>query len=548
MNKKQRNTSIKDLESYFMNNLGIKSKEEVNNWYIKAMTNQYRIDKLSETAEWLFMQDRNRPIVICGDYDADGFTSISILKLTLQRLGFTNVIYDIPYRFTEGFGINLRMISTIPNDAIVITCDNGVAQVSVINELINRNNDVIIIDHHEPHVSESGDIVLPNANFIIDPNAIANSADFNGYCGAGLCYRFSQALLSYGNNIDDDKIFLKKMCSIAAIGTIADLMNIREENYYIIRQGLTYLKDQSTTTVGAYALISAFDLNNNLTSTDIAFSIAPALNSASRIDENNAKLAVDLLTWEDDYPTALYNANILLELNKERKALKKEGLSKVNKILEEHPELIQVPLVLYVPNLKEGIVGIIAGDLASRFKVPCFVLTDAIMPGFIKGSARTYGNYDIKANLDNIQNLLYIYGGHKEAAGLTLTKENFDNLRNSLIQNVDNYEVDETLYYDIELDANDIPAFLKEMSMYEPFGQGNPKPICKVNHFICDEPFFKNSLAKFKCKNVRNLNAVNFDSLGNEILADESHTFYGTLSYNYFRNNVSCQIEYIDFD
>ena len=183
-----------------LNKMKLSSTQDINNWYRRSRDGLYNIKRLKDVVKVL-SKFRDKFVYIFGDYDADGTMATSILFLTLKRLGFKNVKFRIPHRFTEGFGVNLTMLNEIaedPKDVVIITVDNGVAAIDVVSEAKSRGYTVIITDHHQPAVID-GITVLPDADVIIDPNAIDGSADFNGYCGAGLAYKLAQELFRKEN-------------------------------------------------------------------------------------------------------------------------------------------------------------------------------------------------------------------------------------------------------------------------------------------------------------------------------------------------------------
>lgn len=239
---------------------------------------------------FLAKQFQNKKITVIGDYDADGVTGTSILTMGLKEYGFTNVSYRIPRRISEGFGISDSIIDEI-NEGLIITCDNGIAGLSAIKKAKEKGLSVIVIDHHSPVVIDD-QTILPDADHIIDPHAIPGSADFNGYCGAGLAYKFICALF------DGNKQITQKYLGLAAIGTVADVMQLREENYVLVRNGLKALTIPTLCTKGLQALLSVLNLYKDIKSSDIAYRIGPTINSASRMNDAGATSAVELLTYD----------------------------------------------------------------------------------------------------------------------------------------------------------------------------------------------------------------------------------------------------------
>lgn len=538
----------KTIEEVFLRNIKAKSLEEVNEWFKKSYKNGYRIDKLKEAVS-LAEKFKNKPVKIIGDYDGDGVNSTAILYTSLLWAGFQNVSYRIPKRFSEGFGINESIIDEVDN-GLIITCDNGVAQIDAIKKAKEKGLTVIIIDHHLPNEDEeTGKAILPPADVIINPNAISGSADFNGYCGAGLSYRFACELLKY------QKGLCHKLLPFAAIGTVTDVMELREENYVIVRNGIKALLNQSSVTTGLYALMSAFELTRHISAHDIGFKIGPALNAASRMKDDGAKDAVELLIYDGPYQNAIPMAEKLIRTNDARKEQKKDALKLAHSIIEEDCLYGEIPLMLYIPNVNEGIIGIVAGSLCEEFKVPAIVVTDT-PEGYLKGSGRSCGNYHMKKKLDNHAHLFLKYGGHEGAAGLSLPKENFAQLKNLLISDAEDFKYISAndIYYDLEIEATQIPAAIETLKKFEPFGEGNAAPVFKANNFSVTPrmgTYVKfigpdSDIAKIYSKSVT---AIGFDMKG-KIVPEKPFKqadLIGTLSDNYFRGQVEHQIEFIDF-
>lgn len=534
-----------NLEQVFLEHIGVKSLQDVNAWFLKSYANEYRIDKLTEAVE-LTLRFIDKNVTICGDYDTDGMTSTSILYLALKWAGFSHVSYKIPRRFTEGFGINEKMIDEI-KDGLIITCDNGVAQIEAIKKAKEKGLTVIVIDHHEP-VIKDGELILPCADIVIDPNAIKGSADFDGYCGAGLSYRFACELLQF------NKLLTRKLEALAAIGTVADVMNLREENYVLVRNGIKMLSSIATCTVGAFSLVSNFGLVGHITATDIGFKIAPALNAVSRMADNGALEGVALLTFEGPYEDAVYMSTRLQEINKERKKKTNEGCEIALEVVKNENLSECCPLVVYLPHICEGIIGIIASSLCDTFHVPSIVVSDSAEHGILKGSGRSCGNYHMKKKLDEVSGLLLNYGGHEGAAGLSLKQEDFQAFRDALISHCTDYEftATENLYYDFEVETSDVPSVIDELAKYEPFGQGNEMPCFLVKDFVPVNRYgtVLNSIGTDGVKlQSANVNAVGFGMKEKMTNVSESDTlkFIGTLSNNYWNGNVTRQILFTDF-
>ena len=552
--------SYENLDEYYLGNLGVASYDDINNWFVKHYAHNYRIDRLDEAVE-LAKKYKDKAIRIIGDYDADGINSTSILYLGFKWAGYKNVKYRIPKRFSEGFGINETIIDEIIDEideGLIITCDNGLAQTKAIKKAKDHGFEVIILDHHLPE-TDCGLVIDSPADIVIDPSAYPDTADFSGYCGAGLCYKFAEILLDY------DKTKTTKLLTLAAVGTVADVMEIREENYVIVRNGLKYMKNFQTTVPGLYAILSLAsentknkkDLLKYVTSTDIGFTIGPVINAASRMDDIGANYVIEILTYEGPYENILESVKNLYDVNNMRKELQTNAIETAKEVIEEKWDGKTAPLVLYLPGVHEGILGIIAGQIAESYRVPCFVLSDSEDPSKMKGSARSYGDYNVKENMDNVSRYLFVYGGHTGAGGLTVEKKNFENFKKAIQEVSKDFvvgEEEEIQYYDIEINASQIPDTIKKLDSLEPFGEGNPRPVFCIKNFEMIRKFGNYKQIMGKDMSTVKLFSKNADAIGIHLaegfkFLDEPKTldFLGDVEDNRYKDNVTHQVKFIDY-
>lgn len=534
----------KTPEEMIFANLGVSSAQELNEWFRKSYSNKYNIKGLSEAVAFAktFM---NKKVTIVGDYDADGVTATSILYLGLREYGFTDVSYRIPLRFTEGFGISETIIDEI-EEGLIITCDNGIAGIKAIKKAKDKGLFVIITDHHEP-VIEKSEKVLPEADFIIDPNAISNSADFNGYCGAGLAYKFICELFGF------DKAIRYKYLSLAAIGTVADIMQLKEENYVYVRDALKVMRNPSYTSTGLSALINVFHLEKGIKSDDIAFCLGPAINASSRMKDDGAKDAVELLTYNGPFEIALSMAEHMRDVNNQRKKVEAETYQKAISIIKNENRQNLCPLTLCIPSAREGIIGIIAGKLCEEYHVPVLVFTDIEKNGtkLLKGSARSCEGYNIKQAFDKHADLFIKYGGHEGAAGMTISPENFEILTNELNSDAHGFALSDAnkVYYDFRVMEQDVPSIIAILEKFAPFGEGNPEPL-----FCLDiEPTIKfGSYRKILGENQttikifgKTIDAISFTLAKEFESIDEKSklSIIGKLENNYYQGRAYPQIK-----
>lgn len=461
------------IEEVVLANTGCSSLEELN-----CVDKVYTINGLKDAAALIISAVKSgQPVYIRGDYDTDGICASSILYILLRALG---VIADthLPHRFTEGFGLSVKMVEDIPaGSGLLVTVDNGIVANEAIQMAKDKGLTVLLTDHHLPRT----DGLLPPADIIIDPNAIENSATFNGYCGAALAYKIACEVI---DELGDETLMplKQKLLSLAAIATVADVMELKEDNRRIVKQGLVNMLTKDGATSGLRALLRAFGLSEHVTAKDIGFRVAPSLNAPGRLLDNGAIVSMGLLTFDGDEKDADILAGGVVGWNEKRKYLKEMGLFELRKHIAENGLENDAPLCVYMPGLHEGIVGIYAGELAEEFGVPCLVFTDAAEDGVIKGSARTAGGIHLKQLLDTCADDFIKYGGHAGAAGMSLKKDMFRKLCCDLQHNCPPVErISGGTVYDLELEKSDLPGAIEELERFAPFGEGNPEIVFRVN-------------------------------------------------------------------
>lgn len=546
------------IEEVALRNLGVTSVEEINDWFRKSYAGDYRIDGIDraidilETGKW----DR---IQIVGDYDIDGTTATAIMRLGLEACG--HKVYDrIPHRFSEGFGLNPTIVSEIPDGkTLLITVDNGVAALEAVKLAKSRGFTVIVTDHHLPVTDEDGNPVLPEADCIINPNAVEGQADFNGYCGAGIAFRLVRRLIERRNRLETDESKAKNLTALKAIleplammGTIGDVMELREENYVIARNGLKKLEKRCAT-AGMLALHDKLWVSHPVAQ-DIGYKSGPCINANGRLLDDGAAKSVDLLA-STDYTAALLLAQEAVDNNNRRKQQVDAGMKLAEMQIKTNGMENDLPLVLYLPGTNEGIVGIIAGRLREKYGTVAIVLTDAEEKGMLKGSGRSIDAVNLKALLDEAAEYLEKYGGHEGAAGLSLKKENFKAFRELLISKAEGFEkeVKTEMYYDLEIEADKVPEALEETLRFGPFGQGNEPIVFKISNFKLipgNDGKLKNYVGTSGVKLAsESCQAIGF-GLAERMRETKATTFtlYGTLSYNYFKGDAIPQIEFSEFE
>ncbi|HZG73958.1 MAG TPA: single-stranded-DNA-specific exonuclease RecJ, partial [Chondromyces sp.] len=407
---------------------------------------------------------KKEPILIFGDYDADGVSSTAVIMSALEELG-ANVQFYIPNRFTEGYGPNEGAFRWAKDSGfqLIITVDTGIAALKEAALAKELELDLIITDHHEPGPE------LPEALAIIHPKHPHGSYPFPYLAGVGVAFKLAHALLGE---------VPEHLLDLTAIGTIADLVPLKGENRSIAKAGLRKLKQSSRPGIDALCQLTSTkkaDINEET----VGFMIAPRINAAGRLAD--ADPAVELL-MTNDRETAVMLAKEIDAMNKERQAI-------VNEITEEAIEMVrnQFPpekypvLVIGKEGWNAGVIGIVASRLVEKFYRPTIVLSFDHEKGQAKGSARSIAGFDLFKNLSTCRELLPHFGGHPMAAGMTLELSDVDELRNRLCALAREQLTEEDFVPIEELDAI-VPleeidlSTIEQLNLLAPFGMANPKP------------------------------------------------------------------------
>lgn len=465
-------------------------------------------------------------ITIIGDYDADGITAAAILFLAVRRYMIRIGVWDegrvsvrLPKRLSEGYGLSTSIIDELKDTGTIIAVDNGISAASAVKVAKKKGFSVVVLDHH---VSTG---ILPAADIIVDPNVIAEDGYFTDFCGAGLAYRFSEELEG-----EPDPVAV----SLAAIGTVADVVPLVRDNRIIVQRGLKSLQEGKTT-FGIKALMSCLGLTK-VTAEDIGYRLAPCLNAPGRLIDDGANLSLSLILAEQESKSTDDTAKTVVDLNNSRKKI----VAKHVKLAEKRVDQQTAPLIIVLPNAPEGIVGLVAGKLAEKYHVPSLVLTKGERKGILKGSGRSYGNFNLIEMLLKAKDLFKSLGGHPGAAGFSLPEDMLETLKTRLGAAMADYRrmpID-IGYYDLKVSVDSIENLAKCCDLLEPFGNGNPKPVFYVPNFtiqpVCKIPYRAfGSGRPHICLYRQDCTAICFD-LAEKYLAKPSGTvgLYGTIGRN----------------
>lgn len=448
-------------------NRGIKTPQEADkflNTKIGDLLDPYSFSDMRK-AVGLIKETANKrqKVMIFGDYDVDGVTSLALLKGTLSGLGLEAAHY-IPHRVKEGYGLNkdILRIAKEKNIKLLVTVDCGTSSISEIKELMRQKINVIVTDHHE--LSAIG---LPPADAVLNPKIKACGYLYKDLAGVGVVYKLCQALTADA---------LRQDLDLVSLGTIADMVPLTGENRVIVREGLTQISQ--TKRPGLKALMQASGLRNKkINSTFVSYILSPRINASGRMD--TADTALDLLmTRHIDEATEL--ARALEAHNRQRQKI--EG-----KIMEEAQDLLNKinfkedkVMVIAKEDWHQGVLGIVAAKLADKFYRPAIVIS--LKEGLCRGSGRSIKNFHLFEALKECRDSLDAFGGHSHAVGLVIDKNNIEDFKNKI-----NRLAGEKLHFedlvpsldiDMELNLADLDKeAIEGLEAIEPFGRGNSEPL-----------------------------------------------------------------------
>lgn len=410
------------------------------------------------------------PVVIVGDYDADGVTATAILVKLLHHFGVSPRAI-IPRRFTNGYGITHSLVEGISH-SLLITVDNGIAAVEPIQAAKAAGNVVLILDHHLPQAE------IPPADVIVDPHLHPERNGYEHYCGAGLAYKLAEYLCREESSQEKKDLFFDLLV-LACLGTLADVMPLTGDNRRLVMSGLTVINRDSWYQQISPGLKSVLDLSPRpYTEDTIKFQTAPILNATGRLfDAGSASVLKALITTEP--AAAAGYAAKMKAINQRRKDLVAQWLAAVEEAAAGQEE---APILLVrCQGIPEGIVGIVAGKLSEAHQRPAFVFSDiASAPGLLRGSGRTYGDFDLSPLIPVVTPFAESAGGHAGAAGITVSEGQYGPMGQAITQWAQDNRppaADDTLYYDLDVTEADLPAVLSVLKAHAPYGPGAEKPV-----------------------------------------------------------------------
>lgn len=416
-------------------------------------------------------------IRVIGDYDVDGICSSYILTKGLRLLG-ARVDTAIPHRIHDGYGLNDNLIEEAARDGVgmIVTCDNGIAAAAQIELADSLGIKVIVTDHHEvPFAQEQNGRreLLPPALAVIDPKQERCDYPFPGICGGVVALKVMEALAER-TDCQALREAGEEFLEFAALATVCDVMELRDENRILVKEGLKRLRD--TGNQGLRALMEVNGIEpEKLNAYHLGFVLGPCLNATGRLD--TARRALELLQ-SGTKAEAMTTARELKELNDSRKNLTLQGVEQALSYIEEHGFERDKVLVVFLPVVHESLAGIIAGRVRERYNHPVFILTRG--EEGVKGSGRSVEGYHMYEEMTRVKRFFTRFGGHAMAAGLSMREEDIEPLRLELNRNCQLTEEDfiPRVHIDVPMPLNYADEKLAgELELLEPFGVGNPRPL-----------------------------------------------------------------------
>ena len=406
----------------------------------------------------------NVKIAIYGDYDCDGVTATALVYNYLTARN-ADCAYYIPDRFAEGYGMNKQAVKKLADDGVklILTVDNGISAIDEVNYAKELGLDVVITDHHLPRE------ILPSADAIVDPHRADCPSEFKEICGAEVAFR----LICVMENKEPEEL-LPYFADILSVAVMADIMPLTEENRSIVKYGIEKLKTQPLT--GLSALMSVAGLEQkSINSSKIAYGICPRINAAGRMGD--AARAVELLTC-DNMLKALSIANEIDGENSYRQKIEREILSQAVFTVEKNGYNNNRVIVCEGENWHSGVVGIVAAKLAEKYGKPTILLSlDG--EGNAHGSGRSIEGFPLFDAISSCSDCLDKFGGHSQAAGVTLKQENIDNFRRAINDYAETMDYTApVLHIDCRLNASALTVDLATaLKVLEPYGPKNPMPV-----------------------------------------------------------------------
>ena len=489
-----------------------------------------RILKARETKE---------KVAIYGDYDADGITSSTVLKRFLSERGLDADIY-IPNRLNEGYGLNEKAIKEIAqtNHTLIITVDCGITGNKEIELAKTLKIDTVVTDHHEPTEE------LPKALAVVDCKRKDNKYPFSELAGVGVAFKLIQAIsIKLGIREEEYLKYLDLVC----VGTISDIVPLKDENRTISKLGLRLVKQ--TKNIGLKVLLNSMGYQK-IDSNTISFGVAPRINACGRMGHEKEALELFLTNSVQEAEKITQRLN---EYNLERQQIEKRIFDEVEEIIQKSEEKNLPCIVLEKENWHHGVIGIVSSKITDMYFKPSILMS--IEGDIAKGSGRSIPGFDLHEALENCKEEIEQFGGHSMAVGVTVKKANFDKFKNKFeeyAREKDISKITPILNIDEKITLKDITIKdIRDLELLEPFGEGNKPPIFQINNVKIDSirSLSQGKHLKMEIKDQNSsIQAIGFNlgNLANDYKIEDKINIAGTLEINNYNGRENIQINIRD--
>lgn len=424
----------------------------------------------------LYAIAQKEPILVFGDYDVDGITSSALMMRCLMPLG-ANINFYLPHRVKDGYGLSTKIVERAAANGykVIVTVDNGITAFEPALRAKELGIDLIITDHHRPHAD------VPDAYAIVNPNQEDCPYPFKSLAGVGVTFKLLALLYER-----KEKKLPSKAYELLLLGTIADVVPLLGENRFWVRHGLHYVNTHDSLSLNTLKQNSKFT-KPLLSSTDIGFSITPQINALGRLQD--PRQGVKFLLGSDEREVQEVG-KVLFELNQARKDIEKSIIADVQKQIDSGAINLDTENVIIAKSRSwpPGVIGLVASRFVGKYGKPT-ILFHETKDGELKGSCRSIPEFNMFDGLNESKKLLLKFGGHSQAAGLSLKKENLPQLKEQLEQKIANELTEFDLQQKIEIDAqanlNDLnQRFIKDLQNLEPFGHHNKAPLFIIKNLV----------------------------------------------------------------
>lgn len=485
----------------------------------------------------------NEKILIYGDYDVDGTTSVSLVYKFLKKF-YSNVDFYIPDRYLEGYGISIQGIDyALKNDVkLIIALDCGIKAIEKIKYANEHHVDFIICDHHTP------DAELPEAVAVLDPKRSDCNYPYKHLSGCGVGFKLLQAF-AQKNNIPFSELI--PLLDLLALSIASDIVPITGENRILAYYGLKQLNTNPS--IGVKSILDVCGLSEKeITISDIVFKVGPRINASGRM--KLASESVELMV-SNDSNFAKQKSDTINEYNNDRKDLDKNITDEAIQLIASNNNYIKrKSIVVYKPDWHKGVIGIVASRLSEEFYKPSIVLTSS--NGLASGSARSVPGFDIYSAIDACRDLLENFGGHRYAAGLSMREENVlvftERFERYVSENITEEQTSPQIDIDALIDFKDItPKFFNVLKQFGPFGPGNMKPVFATKKVMDygssrlvgkEQEHLRLELVDSSSENVMNGIAFGMYEFNDHLKSMKPLDICYTLEENNFNGNTTIQL------